>query len=134
MVNEANLISAELGRDCKFETKIIREMSQFGPKDSDYRTELKVRVDNKDKKDGGYYVMWDFDKFENRLSMMRQHLNTYFDTEEMPTFPVKEQDPWWDPIEPLQLGVAYLGLQSFAYALGVDMIPKGIMSSEGLTG
>lgn len=134
MVNEANLISAELKRDCKFETKIIREMSQFGPKDSDYHTELKVRVDNNNKVDGGYYVMWDFDKFENRLSLMRQDLNAYFDTEEMPSYPVKEKDPWWDPIEPLQLGVAYLGLQSFSYGLGVDMIPKGIMSSEGLTG
>jgi len=100
--------------------------------DQDSKTDLMIRVDNKEK-NGGYYYLWTPEKFESRLEMMRQNLNTFFDTEEIPDFSEKEKDPWWDPIEPLLIGNSFLGLKSLTFGMGSDMDCK-ILSSEGLGG
>jgi hypothetical protein len=99
---------------------MIREMPEFGGEMSESRTDIMVRVDN-DEKEGGYYVLWDSDKFESRLEMMRENLNTFFDTEEMPNFDDKDHDPWYDPIKPLMVGTSYLSLKSLTYGMGSEM-------------
>lgn len=112
---------------------MVREMPEFGGEMAESKTDVMIRVDNKEKDKGGYYYMWNADKFESRLEMMRQGLNVFFDTEEMPDFSDKEKDPWWDPIEPLQIGTSYLGLKSLTFGMGSDMDCK-ILSSEGQGG
>ena len=39
---------------------------------------------------------WTLDKFENRVFMMRDVLEEFYETDELPKVD-KEQDPFWDP-------------------------------------
>lgn len=77
--------------------------------------------------------MWEQDKFESRMHMMRDNLNQYFDTEKMPEFSDKDKDAWWDPCKPLKVGTAYLQTKNITYMLDNDNESK-IMSSEGTHG
>lgn len=119
LVNEANLIGAELGRHITFSVKMVREMPEHGTNMSETKTDVMVRSDNKE---DGWYCMWDCDKFESRVQMMREVLNEYFDTEVMPDFSNKEKDPWWDPAEPILVGTSYLGLRPLTFAMGSEKI------------
>lgn len=108
-------------------------MPEFGGEMAESKTDVMIRADNKETDQGGYYVLWDSDKFDSRIQMMREHLNTFFDTEVVPDFKDKDHDPWWDPIEPLQIGTSYLGLKNLTFGMGSDMDCK-ILSSEGKGG
>jgi len=111
MVNEANLMGVELKRDIKFTVKMMREMPEHDTANmADCRTDVMVRCDNKE---DGWYCLWDDSKFESRVQMMREVLNTYFDTEVMPDFTDKSKDPWYDPADPLQVGTSYIQLKPF---------------------
>lgn len=131
LVNEANLIGAELGRHITFSVKMVREMPEHGTDMKDTKTEIMIRSDNKE---DGWYCMWDTDKFENRVSLMQQCLNTYFDTEVKPDFTDKKTDPWWDPIEPIQVGTSYIGLRPLCYNMGSEEVVAKVLSSEGKGG
>lgn len=80
LVHEANLIAKELKRDVNFSTKMTRIVSDYGSL-QDARTDCLIRVDNKEE---GYYYMWDADKFQNRIIMMRDLLNEFFDSGDLP--------------------------------------------------
>lgn len=97
---------------------------------SEARTAICVRVNNKE---DGWYTMWDQDKFESRMHMMRQNLNDYFDTEALPDFTNKDKDAWWDPCVPLQVGTSYLQTKNITYMLDNEVNAK-ILSSEGTKG
>jgi hypothetical protein len=62
------------------------------------KTEIIVKVDNNE---DGYFYPWSPNKFEDRLGMMREILNVYFDTNTLPDFNNKDNDPFWDPPQPL---------------------------------
>jgi len=130
MVNEANLISQELKRDIKFAVNLVREMPEGSTDMSEARTAIMVRVDNKE---DGWYTMWDQDKFDGRMHMMREDLNKYFDTEKMPDFTNKDKDAWWDPCLALQVGTSYLQTKNITYMLDNEVNAK-ILSSEGTKG
>lgn len=51
MVNEANLIAAEMKRNIRFNTKMIRIMPEFG-NIMDSKTDIMIKVDNMEE---GYY-------------------------------------------------------------------------------
>jgi hypothetical protein len=72
------------------------------------RTEVQVKVENKEE---GYSYMWPFDKFNNRLYMIRDLINEFFESNKLPKL-AKEEDPFWDPPEPILIGTAYLKLES----------------------
>lgn len=55
--------------------------------------------------------MWPFDKFNNRLYMIRDLINEFFESNKLPKL-AKEEDPFWDPPEPILIGTAYLKLES----------------------
>lgn len=97
---------------------------------SEARTSILVKVNNKE---DGWYNMWEQDKFESRMHMMRDNLNQFFDTEKMPDFSDKDKDAWWDPCKPLKVGTAYLQTKNLTYMLDNDNNSK-IMSSEGTAG
>lgn len=132
-VNEANLIGTELKRDIKLSVQMTREMAEFGGDQQEGKSDICIRVDNKEKDKGGYYVIWDCDKFESRIQMMRENLNEFFDTEKIPDFSDKAKDPWWDPIEPIQIGTSYLGMKSLLFGMGADNKSK-IMDVKGKGG
>ena len=128
LVNEANLIGTELGRNITFSVKMVKEIELGG---NEGKTEVMIRADNKE---DGWYGMWNTDKFESRVQMMREVLNEYFDTEVKPSFEDKSKDPWWDPVEPINVGTSYLGLRPLTYAMGTEEMTAKILSSEGKSG
>lgn len=93
----------------------------------DSRTDIVIRVENGE---DSYYYQWDDTKFADRLDMMRDHLNQYFDDGSIPDYSNKDKDPFWDPPEPLLVGTSYLSLKSLGYVLGNELDAK-ILSSEG---
>lgn len=128
------MIAAELGREIRFNVKMVSTMPDFGDlKDS--KREFKIKVDNKE---DGYFYMWEPDKFTNRLYMMRENLNEYFDNNgEVPDFSNKELDSFWDPPEPVLIGTSYLKLQNLGYMLeseGKIAIFSTSGSSDGKNG
>lgn len=129
LVNEANLISKELKRNITFNTKMIRVMPEFANL-VDSRTDILIKVDNGE---DNYYYQWDTDKFQNRLELMRDHLNQYFEDQTIPDYSDKDKDPFWDPPEPLLVGTSYLSLKNLGYMLNNDLDAK-ILSSEGVQG
>ena len=128
LVHEANLIAKELKRNVNFSTKMTRIVSDYGSL-QDARTDCLIRVDNKEE---GYYYMWDADKFQNRIIMMRDLLNQFFDTGDLPEVD-QDHDPFWDPAEALHIGTSHLQLKNLGYMLPNELDSK-ILSSEGAQG
>lgn len=62
--------------------------------------------------------------------MMREILNEYFDKNTLPDFENKDNDPFWDPPQPLQIGVSFLSLKMLSYVFENEAEVK-IFSSEG---
>lgn len=129
MVNEANLIAQEMKRKIVFSTKMVRVMPEFANL-MDSRTDIVIKVDNKE---DNLYYQWDAEKFQNRLFLMRDCLNSYFEDGKIPDFNDKQKDPFWDPPEPLLIGTSYLSLKNLGYMLQNDLDAK-ILSSEGAQG
>ena len=98
LVNEANLISKELKRDIKFNTKLVKSLPESKGDGSVEipTTDIQVKVDNFEE---GYYYQWPEGKFNDRIFMMRDLVQEFFDTGDLPKVP-KDQDPFWDPPEP----------------------------------
>jgi len=76
--------------------------------------------------------MWDADKFQNRIIMMRDLLNQFFETGEVPEVD-QDHDPFWDPAEALHIGTSHLQLKNLGYMLPNELDSK-ILSSEGAQG
>ena len=113
-VIEANLIAQELGRNISFKLSIgfsyiDVEDIQFLEKKKKVRA--KVEVINHEL---GYSYFWDIDKFTLRYIMIRELLDQYYLTGQIPRLP-QEEDPFWDPEEPISLGEGFLKLMSLAY-------------------
>jgi hypothetical protein len=80
MVNEANLISKELKRDIKFNVKIVKTLPETNADGTTElpRTDIVVKVDNFEE---GYYYQWPDGKFSDRVFMMRDLIEEYFESE-----------------------------------------------------
>lgn len=84
MVNEANLAANELGRQIKFSSKLIKKMDPFlkagalsqGP------TDVIIKVENNEDK---YFYEWTIDMFKDRIILIREILDDYFETGKKPT-------------------------------------------------
>lgn len=126
MVNEANLIAGELKRKVKFGVKMVRNMPEFGTI-AESKTDLMIRVDNDEDK---FYYQWPAGKFTDRMEMIRELLNNFFENGELPDFNDKSQDPFWDPPEPLLVGSSYLQLKNLTVTLENELDAQ-ILSSEG---
>jgi len=82
MVNEANLAAQELNRKITFATRIDKQIDPFlegGATKS--KTNVMIRVENKE---AGYFYDWPADKFKNRIFLMRDVLDEYFDSGDLP--------------------------------------------------
>ena len=93
-VNEANQIADQFGRKITFNARMHREIPTNAEDIANQKTSIIVKVDNNEE---GYYYPWGPEKFEDRLMMIREHLNDYFETNQTPDFSDKEKDPFWDP-------------------------------------
>ena len=128
MVNEANLASTELKRDFKFNTKMVKKLDPFGGIGNS-KTEILVKVDNNEDK---YYYEWPIDKFENRLFMVRELLEEYFDNGVLPKLS-KNEDPFWDPPNPILIGQSFLQLEPLGLGFENEL-EAAILSIDGAGG
>eukprot|EP00002_Diphylleia_rotans_P034349 TRINITY_DN7368_c0_g2_i2.p1 TRINITY_DN7368_c0_g2~~TRINITY_DN7368_c0_g2_i2.p1 ORF type:complete len:836 (+),score=169.73 TRINITY_DN7368_c0_g2_i2:118-2625(+) len=110
LINEANLIAAELGKDMMFEIKILNMFE--GKK---IRPELRVQMTSHT---SNTYWIWTSEKFVNRVYIMREFYQKFIDGEEMNMS--QENDPFWDPNEPVLIGVATVYLKSVTYYIEFD--------------
>lgn len=130
-MREANLISNELNRKVQFHSQLKGAIPDFA--DDSGRTEIKrefaIRVDNNE--DGVGYV-WNPDKFSNRVILMREKYNEYVDNlGKIPDFSDKNDDPWWDEPEPMEIGKCYLELASLAYAIDCEKEANLLTTESG---
>lgn len=71
------------------------------------KIEVKVKIENHE---DNYFYEWESNKFENRLFMIRDLLEEFFDTGEKPNID-KNTDPFWDPPKPVLVGQCFLQLE-----------------------
>ena len=106
LINEANMLAADLGRHVKCAAKIINILPNDVKDEEDlepekWDKELKVEVINQDY---GLIWYWDPEKFEDRLCMLRELI----DEENAPS---PDEDPLWDPPEETLIGKGYYSLK-----------------------
>lgn len=125
LVKEGNISAEELKKKYEFEPTIVHELDERPGQSpleelKNSRSVVKVKVHNKE---DGYYYYWDPEKFTNRLYMIRDIMDEYFETGKKPSLD-KEHDPFWDPREAVLIGKAYLYLQSLGYMVNNKMSCK----------
>lgn len=90
------------------------------------KTDILVKVQNNE---DDYYYEWPADKFHNRLYMIRELLEEYFDSGELPKQD-KTLDPFWDPPNPLLIGQSFLKLESLGMQFENEL-SVAILSIDG---
>jgi hypothetical protein len=132
LVNEANLAGQELGRQINFSTKIVKKLDPFLNKEggmSQGKTEIMIKVDNKE---DGYYYEWPADKFRNRMFVIRDILDDYFDSGEKPHLD-HDTDPFWDPPNPILIGQSFIQLEPLGLQFE-NFLDATILSIDGQGG
>ena len=81
----------------------------------DDRTKFKILIQVMNR-EYGYVYYWEVSKFSNRYYVIKDILERYFETNELPKLS-KDEDPFWDPPEPHLIGQSFLKLMSLAYVL-----------------
>lgn len=93
------------------------------------KTDIFIKIDNFEE---GYYYQWPEGKFNDRVFMMRDLLEEYFESEEIPQV-TRDNDPFWDPPEPQLIGQSFMALKNLGYLVDNELDAK-ILSSEGSSG
>jgi hypothetical protein len=125
LVNEVNLAADELKRNITFKTKMMKRLDPFGGVSSG-KTQIYVQANNAEE---GYYYEWEVEKFENRLFMIREVLEEYFDSGKFPHLE-KETDPFWDPPNPILIGQSFLQLEPLSLMFE-NNLEASILSIDG---
>ena len=63
-------------------------------------TDVIIKVENNEEK---YFYEWTIDMFKDRIILIREILDDYFETGKKPTL-TKSEDPFWDPPNPIMIG------------------------------
>lgn len=118
LINEANLCAKEFNKDILFKTKLISKIPDShnnSPLEvlKNRRTEIYVKVFNQEH---GTTYLWDVEKFNERLYSIRELVNHYFETNEVPVL-LDQKDPFWDPPEPQLIGQGFYRLEPLAYLI-----------------
>lgn len=72
-----------------------------------------VKVFNREE---GTVYKWDDNKFSNRYWIIKELINKFFETNDIPQLDNSE-DPFWDPPEPELIGYTYYKLLPLAYLM-----------------
>ncbi|XP_072363261.1 kinesin-like protein KIF28 [Scyliorhinus torazame] len=114
LVAEANQISEELNKNLKFESE-VKNLALTDSKGHDLIKEVMVKVTNT----LTHQVwVWSLAKFVNRKFIMEDIVQRFVDGEKISLD--TESDPFWDPIEAVHLGTAYIWLQSLNYCIALE--------------
>uniref|UniRef100_UPI00398ED23E kinesin-like protein KIF28 n=1 Tax=Pristiophorus japonicus TaxID=55135 RepID=UPI00398ED23E len=114
MVAEVNQISEELNKNLLFELE-VKNLALADSRGHDLIKEVTVKVTNK----VTHQVwVWSRAKFVNRKFIMEDMYQHFVDGENISVD--RESDPFWDPIEAVHLGTAYVWLQSLNYCIALE--------------
>lgn len=119
LVAEANECAKLMKKRIYFTTQLFgvipENFSNNRPLDDlkNRRDEIKVKVE--DLENGSVYI-WTVDKFKDKLDMMRDVVNTFTETGEVPQME-PDDDPFYDEIQPLLIGQGYYKLEPLAYLI-----------------
>lgn len=135
---EVNLIAKELKRNVSFQAKLIYfyvdsgEISSISTsKDNKKKKKMKIQIQVNNKEEGNIYY-WNIKKFLNRYLFIKDILDRYFETNQIPILS-KEKDPFWDPPEQHLIGQGYLKMLSLAYLVD-NPAELNIVGENGVTG
>lgn len=135
---EVNLIAKELKRNVVFQAKLMYfytdsgEISNItGSKDTKKKKKMKIQIQVNNKEEGNIYY-WNIKKFLNRYLFIKDILDRYFESNQIPIL-TKEKDPFWDPPEPHLIGQGYLKMLSLVYLVD-NPAELNIVGENGVTG
>ncbi|XP_069786984.1 kinesin-like protein KIF28 isoform X3 [Narcine bancroftii] len=114
MVVEANQISGDLHKDFSFDLE-VKNLALTDSRGSDLTKEVMVKVTNKVT---DQIWVWSKAKFVNRKFIMEDVYQRFVDGQNISED--RENDPFWDPIEAVHLGSAYVWLQSLSYCIVLE--------------
>jgi hypothetical protein len=69
-------------------------------------------------KEAGYIYWWDSEKLTNRYYIIKDMLDAYFEGGVVPKLD-NNNDPFWDPPEPVLIGRAFVTAKSLVYMFDV---------------
>eukprot|EP00762_Andalucia_godoyi_P008077 ANDGO_02152.mRNA.3 Kinesin-related protein 1 len=121
MVNEANQIAEEVGKDTRFEIKllaIIHKVADMSlPEELRYQKSTEVRVRLNDNS------LWNVDKFFNRVYLMREVYQNYLEAVEngIEYHCKQDDDPFFDPVDAQPIGTAMVYLSSLAHLIESEL-------------
>jgi hypothetical protein len=64
--------------------------------------------------------LWDVGKLKNRRYMMQDNYNKYLEGDDQVLKMEKENDPFWEPIEDLFVGIGNFFLESLMYRMDFE--------------
>eukprot|EP01016_Furgasonia_blochmanni_P015279 TRINITY_DN1828_c0_g1_i5.p1 TRINITY_DN1828_c0_g1~~TRINITY_DN1828_c0_g1_i5.p1 ORF type:complete len:436 (+),score=170.84 TRINITY_DN1828_c0_g1_i5:83-1309(+) len=96
----------------RYQRRVHGELHHDG-EDITKKLKLQIQVNNWEE---STIYMWDTTKFMNRYYIIKELLEKYFETNQVPVLS-KNEGPFWDPKEPLLIGQAYIKLTPLAYLL-----------------
>ncbi|XP_072436259.1 kinesin-like protein KIF28 [Chiloscyllium punctatum] len=114
LVAEANQISEELSKDLRFELE-VKNLALTDSRGHDLVKEVIVKVTNKTTHQ---VWVWSKAKFVNRKFIMEDIYQHFIDGKTISLD--RESDPFWDPIDVVHLGTAYVWLQSLNYCIPLE--------------
>eukprot|EP00826_Nyctotherus_ovalis_P001442 TRINITY_DN10226_c0_g2_i4.p1 TRINITY_DN10226_c0_g2~~TRINITY_DN10226_c0_g2_i4.p1 ORF type:complete len:833 (+),score=293.22 TRINITY_DN10226_c0_g2_i4:139-2637(+) len=134
-VKEANLLAEALERDIAFDVKLVKELPDWMGKTvskdlQKAKTVAQILVNNKE--NNSHYI-WSEDKLFERLELIKEIANNFFDTGEKPEWD-PETDPFLDVPEPELIGQGYLQMKMLAYLFANEAKMKLLSSAARVTG
>ncbi|EUB62332.1 Kinesin-like protein unc-104 [Echinococcus granulosus] len=114
MLQEVNSIAQEMNKCRTFDVVLLPALLQQTPYGQRKTTRITIRM--KCTKTG-YTWMWDRGKFLNRRFLIQEMYQAFNDGEGKHKLVRQEDDPFWEPLEPLLVGFTPAFLQSLAYGL-----------------
>jgi kinesin family protein 1 len=112
MVTEANDIGEELGKPVSFEVKILNKLIN-----GRYKPEVNVLVRNTTTL---AEWIWNTKKFTNRSFLIREMYANWVDDPASLAKVPQDEDPFWDPAEPVLVGDATVYLSPLAFMLDFE--------------
>ena len=126
-IREANLIAKELHRNIEFQpfVKSINLLNTVNKREVAIENFVNVKVINKE---DGWINYWTLEKFDDRLSMIKEAIDYYFSRNQIKY--TQEDDPFWDPEEFFLYGQTFSMAKNVLYKF--ELTHKiGIVGYEG---
>ena len=124
-IKEANTISEVLNRRITFIPFVasLNLLTSLNDKNKQNDLIVKIKVINKE---DGWINYWSIDKFEERLEIMREQIEDFFNYNTIED----EEDPFWDPQELFLYARGFCILKNNLYRFGIEH-KVGLLGYEG---